>query len=645
MRSKLSFVILVVAIFGLAPASPAQQRDAEREAEIAAELAAVAPDKVPAFAEATAAMDAGENERAARLFKEVVDAVPAFDHAVRRMGSSLVQSGKVAEGRTALERAVQMRGSPENLGALALGLAYPGEAEGTKAEKTRALDLAGRAFRLNTRHDAYYAGLYAQIALDLERATEFREASKHLSERYPERMETHLFAALRAALDGDSAAAEREIRQAESMGLPSEKANQFLAEIEQPTLWTYVKWPVLVVLAWAGGILALFALGKWLSAATLGWLRDSDPNETDAPASAKLRQLYRWVINAAGIYYYLSLPVVVLLVVGLAGAVIYGFMMLGWLPVKLLFVLAIGAAVTVFYMVRSVFVRAHEEDPGRSLTEAEAPGLWGLAREVAERVGTRPVDDIRMTVGTDLAVYEKGSVRERMSDTGRRVLLVGAGVLNDFKSNDFRAVLAHEYGHFQNRDTAGGDVALRVRMSMMKLAESMIASGQATVWNVAFHFLRLYDFVFRRISHGATRLQEVLADRTAVRLYGAPAFECGLSHVIRRSVEFDYLAEREVRDAIENKRSLNNLYAPARLEGTDDEEVIAKLIKEVMERPTTADDTHPAPGERIALAHRIQCEAPPTSDGEVWDLFADRDALTAEMCKCVERSVREAYGA
>ena len=490
-----------------------------------------------------------------------------------------------------------------------------------------------------------YAGLYAQIALDLEREIEFGEALKHLTERYPDRMETHYFAAIRAALDGDRAAAEREIRLAESIGLPAGTADRFLAATDQPTLWTYVKWPVLVVLAWAGGILALFALGRWLSAATLRWLRDSDPNATDAAETAKLRRLYRWVINVAGIYYYLSLPVVVLLVVGLAAAVIYGFLMLGWLPIKLLFVLAIGAAVTVFYMARSVFVRAHDEDPGRSLAEAEAPGLWRLAREVAERVGTRPVDDIRMTAGTDLAVYEKGSVRERMSDTGRRVLLVGAGVLNDFKSNDFRAVLAHEYGHFQNRDTAGGDVALRVRMSMMKLAESMIASGQATVWNVAFHFLRLYDFVFRRISHGATRLQEVLADRTAVRLYGAPAFECGLSHVIRRSVEFDYLAEREVRDAIEKKRSLNNLYAPARLEGTDDEQAIAKLIKEVLERPTTADDTHPAPGERIALAHRIRFEAPPASDGEVWDLFADRDALTTEMCQRVERSVREAYGA
>jgi Zn-dependent protease with chaperone function len=30
----------------------------------------------------------------------------------------------------------------------------------------------------------------------------------------------------------------------------------------------------------------------------------------------------------------------------------------------------------------------------------------------------------------------------------------------------FRAVLAHEYGHFTNRDTAGGEIALRVNRDM-----------------------------------------------------------------------------------------------------------------------------------------------------------------------------------
>ena len=39
--------------------------------------------------------------------------------------------------------------------------------------------------------------------------------------------------------------------------------------------------------------------------------------------------------------------------------------------------------------------------------------------------------------------------------------------------------------------------------------------------NLGFHFLRLYYKIFTIISHGAGRLQEVLADRLAAYHYGA----------------------------------------------------------------------------------------------------------------------------
>ena len=170
-------------------------------------------------------------------------------------------------------------------------------------------------------------------------------------------------------------------------------------------------------------------------------------------------------------------------------------------------------------MIRSLFLKIESEDPGRPLLEGEAPGLWALVREVAETVRTRPVDEIRVTPGTEMAVYERGSFKERIQDRAPRILILGVATLNGFNQNAFRAVLAHEYGHFRHRDTAGGDVAIRVNNDMMKFAFAMIESGQAVWWNVAFQFLRVYHFLFRRISHGATRLQEVLADRVAARKY------------------------------------------------------------------------------------------------------------------------------
>ena len=85
---------------------------------------------------------------------------------------------------------------------------------------------------------------------------------------------------------------------------------------------------------------------------------------------------------------------------------------------------------------------------------------------MAQAVGTRPIDEIRVTPGCDLAVYEKGRFREKLQDRARRILILGVGGLNEMRQNAFRAVLAHEYGHFSHRDTAGGDVALRVEQDV-----------------------------------------------------------------------------------------------------------------------------------------------------------------------------------
>jgi hypothetical protein len=256
------------------------------------------------------------------------------------------------------------------------------------------------------------------------------------------------------------------------------------------------------------------------------------------------------------------------------------------------------------------------------LKREEAEELWKLTEEVARTVNTRPIDEIRITTGTELAVYERGSWREKLQNKATRILILGVGVLKDFKIDDFRAVLAHEYGHFSNRDTAGGDIALRVQNDMMK-------------FYYAFHFLRLYNFIFRRISHGATRLQEILADRVAAQSYGAPAFEGGLKHVVRRSIEFHRNADIEVTAGIEAMRPLANLY-DFRLENDTS---LEKEYEKSINRETTEDDTHPSPKDRFRLIASLSNPSCASRQGEVWSLFRDRAAITQEMMTKIEGNV------
>ncbi|MGH9759617.1 MAG: M48 family metallopeptidase, partial [Blastocatellia bacterium] len=391
---------------------------------------------------------------------------------------------------------------------------------------------------------------------------------------------------------------------------------------------------------WVLGLVLLSVTGKALSGLTLRSIEEDDPNDFKSKRHVNLRKFYRLVINIAAVYYYLSVPVVICLLLAAAGAITYGFFMLGHVPLRLVVIVIVGALVTAGLMIRSLFVRGKSTDPGRAIRFQEAPGLWKLTREVSSAVGTQPVDEIRLTPGTDLAVYENRSSRGRKGGKAKRVLLLGAGVLNGFSLNAFRAVLAHEYGHLSHRDTAGGEVALRVNANMTSFAVAIVASGQAVWWNLGFWFLRVYHFIFRRLSHGATRLQEVLADRVAVVNYGSRAFEEGLRHVVRRSVEFEEAANSEIVSANQGRRALRNLYDLESVESIH----LQNKVSAAISRPTTEDDTHPSPVDRFRYASRIISKQVRPLEGTLWDLFVDREAITNELSNTISERIRAARG-
>lgn len=622
---------------------PVPRRDQAREAVILARLKAISPEALPDFETATAALDSKNWAAASAGYRRVLERAPDFDVVLRRLGSCLMQTGQVKEGLALMERALAQQRSPENLFSMAQGLVASGKGGELPPRDvlTRAFALVSEAVKLQP-NDPDNLVLKAHIALDLDDRSSFRETVSALRQRYPERMPTHYLTAIRAALDEEWRTAAREIREAGRLGLPQAAVEKFLdtGVGVRARAWTWAYAVAAAVGVWIIGLLVLFLAGKTLSAFTLASIERDDPNEGVSGSARKLRSVYRRVVTVAGLYWYVSLPFVAVLVLAASAAVIYGFLVLGRIPIKLAAIIVIGALVSVYAIVRSLFIRVRDdEDPGRVVSEVDAPGLWKTAREVAAEVGTRPVDEIWLTPGTDLAVFERGRPGERMTDGARRAFLLGAGVLEGFDQGPFRAVLAHEYGHFAHRDTAGGDVALRVRNGMATFAIALAKAGYAVWWNLAFQFLRVYDFLFRRVSHGATRLQEVLADRVAIQRFGFEAFRTGLTHVIRKSVLFEQLANAEIGQAVEQRRLISNLYSLAM---PSDPDVMADLDQRVagaLDEKTSEDNTHPGPADRFRLGQRIRSGPTPHVSGPVWELFRDPPGMMAEMTSVIAKRI------
>lgn len=632
--SALLCIAVLLNIFNI----QSQTRDLVTEHQYEEELKQIDPSLVNIFKQATVAMDQGNYKLADSLYTIVYQKAPNYVHAIRRLGSVKHGMGELSTGISLAKKALSMDSSSANILSLATLLMNSGETRPERVTENlnAALNLLYKGIGLKDADEYEYNIYIAQVSGQVGKDAIFKEATELLLKKYSDKMPSHYFAAILAAQQENWIQAEDEINRAKELGMAEADVQSFLdsgvhtsAMIERTKkifLWVFI--------AWAAGFVLLYIIGLFLSNYTLKAIEKEFKTHTSSKLAHTLRSVYGFLINTAGIYYYISLPIILVLVIALAGGIIYLFLLAGHIPIQLTLILLIGACVTIYSMIRSLLLKVNYEDPGRLLKKEDAPGLFALTNEVAKTMGTRPIDEIRITPETDLAVYETGTWREKLQDNGKRILILGTGIIKDFKQDDFKAVIAHEYGHFSHRDTAGGAVALRVRNDMLKYYHALYYAGQAVWWNLAFQFIRLYDFIFRRISNGATRLQEVLADRVAAQTYGAVAFENGLTYVIKRNIEFVKLAKSEIEDAKKTERPFNNLYELT--VGVSEE--IETEFKQSLTRKTTEDDTHPSPADRFRFIEGLGAGKISHNDAYVKDLFTNWNELTFEMTNKIQES-------
>jgi len=615
-----------------------------------AEIAQRDPEAARIFTEANAAREKNEHERAAKLYQQVIDRVPDSPHAIRRLGGERLALGDRAEALALGRKALSLDRSSANLVALAGALVTGVERSNPgAAEIDEALSLAREAAKLEP--DSPFAWyVIAEVSAQREDAAALREAANKLLAISPDEPVAHVYAAVAAGVEGDLSAGETELDRAHELGLPDDAYEGYKQMFsEARPFWQRALTPVLIMLAcWIGGACILFVAGMLLSRAALR-ASAAPPSQASGRASglsASLRRLYTFVLWSCCAYYYISIPLVIVTVLGAAAGVLFAIFAIGWIPVKLVVIIVVVAGVSIVSVVKSMFVRSRDDDPGRRLDLAANPKLRKLLDEVARKVGTRPVDNVYMTPGTDVAVMERGRMLGKLRGKAERCLILGAGVLEGFRMRPFRAVLGHEYGHFSNRDTAGGNVALAVRQSVMTMAVGLAEGGAATKANPAWLFVLGFHRLFLRVSQGASRLQEVLADRWAAFAYGSAAFEEGLRHVVERAVRFDAHADKTLQEVLDAKSSLANLYSYQPAAGVETPEV-EQQVKEAIGRETDPYDSHPSPSQRFAWVAALGAKgtAPAADDDETaWSLFADRDAVERMMTDEVRKNVAKNFG-
>ncbi len=446
--------------------------------------------------------------------------------------------------------------------------------------------------------------------------------------------------------------AEAELARAKAAGLPPEAADELAGHIGESrgSLLPLLKKFGWLTLAWVGAFVLLWLVGGGLSKWALRAVDVAMKGEVTPVSSGerRIRRLYRAAVAITGAYFFLSLPIIAAVTLLSAILVVVLCLSAGVIPVKLIAIVGIVALVSVWSIGKSMIAlfRYKESDPGEELDLGREPALADVLRRVADDVKTRSVDRVFVTQGTEMAVYERGGPVTTLRGRGERCLILGVAILEGFRVRTFKSILAHEYGHFKNEDTAGGHLALAVRRSIFHMACGMIEGGAASSLNPAWWFIRGYSRVFHRITQGASRLQEVLADRASVFTYGSASFDAGFRHVIAREAAFGLHAKATVDEAHKSQVAVMNFYQFSPSAGPSAEDVESKIAAE-LSAEHSEDDSHPPPLARLDMAARMRSEGLPPSDAddqEVWTLFRDREALELRMTARIRDAVLENHG-
>jgi len=640
-----------------AAAAAAAARYEAFQARITSELEAIDPQAAGIFKQANEARAREDHATARDLYAQVYEKVPAFVHALRRECQEELALGHRETAITLCRKAVGQQESSENLAALAMALITvapkqtvpPQEMEEATRLATKASDLAPG--------DYYVVATLCEVSVKKRDLGLLRGCVDLLEASFPNDGVTSFYQFLLAASEGRRDDAEARLREARDRGIFTDEQYQAILKdmrASRPLGGTIMAWALPVGGVWLGSLLVLLMAGLVLSRLALRAARIL-PAGAEAGVTgfhASLRRLYRIVLWVCCGYYYVSMPILILLVLAVGGGIVYGFLWIGQIPIKLVAVVVILTLYTLWAIVRSLFVRGSKADPGQRLDLDRYPKLRLVLDEVAGRVGTRPVDNVYMTPGTEVAVMERGrGLLARARGRAERCLILGAGVLEGMRVGPFKAVLAHEYGHFSNRDTAGGGFALAVRRSLLTMGQGIARGGAAAWYNPAWLFVNGFYRVFLRISQGASRLQEVLADRWAALMYGSKAFEEGLRHVIARAVGFNAHATASLNEVLRAKSPLANVYT-YRPESPPAEGDLAKAVEAALGKAPSPYDSHPSPAERIALVREMAGTVAGAASGawatsedsrDSWSLFPEREALERAMTAVIRRNVQLAH--
>lgn len=241
-------------------------------------------------------------------------------------------------------------------------------------------------------------------------------------------------------------------------------------------------------------------------------------------------------------------------------------------------IIALGVMVFLF-LVKFIFARTQESDPQQiEITERDQPRLFDFIRRVTQEVKTDFPKRIFLVPDVNAAVLYNSSFWSMFLPI-RKNLRIGLGLVNSLNVSEFKATLAHEFGHFSQRSMKLGSYVYTVNKVIFDLVnhrdrwdhllERWAGTGGIfgffagiTFW-IANQVRRLLVHAYRHLNiryMALSREMEYHADYVACSVSGTEPMISTL-----RKIEFTDAAYQitmnKLNELAGQKKKTNNLYA------------------------------------------------------------------------------------
>ncbi|MCP3097489.1 tetratricopeptide repeat protein [Myxococcus sp. K15C18031901] len=590
------------------------------------------PELEAVYDAAIAALNAKKPDDAAPHVKRLEDEAPDNPRVDRLMGlhHSALGDKEWAEKhfRDALEHGVAGRWKADVLNRLA----------GFELERERlpeAEKLLTEALSVEPNHVRALENL-AFVALIQGRLERARDLYHRVLELTPEGTDPHphlMLASTLTQLEEPDAALES-LERAYALGLEPEDLSKRVEKVSRKLQWRrrLWQWPLGMALFLGLGLLLSWGAGHALSSMQLGQLRADDLHLLRAEQTSRERwvdRLYAAVLWFASLLFYVSIPMMLVLTVAIAGGLVLLIAMMPVIPVKLLLIVGFVGLGGLFAILRGVFSGSEPPEEGRLLRPEEAPALFDALEEVAEVARSRKVDRVLLDAGTGIGVREAGGRLNVLFGRGERILHLGMGALRGLTVTELKSILAHEYGHFSHGETRLTPIIGRIQTQVLQVVQSIAEMGGGA-FNPVGWYLRAYFFVYLRITAGHGRRRELLADRVSALAYGGDTFGSALSKAVESSATYDRgrLVAARLRQA---GRPARDLFRTLDSVERNTPPVLQSLIREeLFSRPVDAYDSHPPPSERIERVKGLPGQRPVEAEPAL-TLFEAPEQLSAEL--------------